>query len=79
MDQCCEGKATELAGVRLRQGYVLVDVLAVNATMFCVEFGAGLLSGSTALLADSRVFSAMRARSAPGARARTRDRDHPRR
>jgi cation diffusion facilitator family transporter len=53
MDQCCETKATELAGIRQRQGRVLVAVLAVNATMFCVEFGAGLLSGSTALLADS--------------------------
>ncbi len=53
MDQCCEAKATELAAVRLRQGRVLAIVLAVNLTMFCVEFGAGLLSGSTALLADS--------------------------
>jgi cation diffusion facilitator family transporter len=32
---------------------VLVAVLAINLAMFCVEFGAGLLSGSTALLADS--------------------------
>jgi cation diffusion facilitator family transporter len=31
----------------------LATVLAVNVSMFCVEFGAGLLSGSTALLADS--------------------------
>jgi cation diffusion facilitator family transporter len=31
----------------------LAVVLAVNLTMFCVEFGAGLLSGSIALLADS--------------------------
>jgi len=53
MDQCCETKATELAAVRSRQGNVLIVVLAVNATMFCVEFGAGLWSGSTALLADS--------------------------
>ena len=53
MDQCCETKATELAAIRLRQGRVLVAVLTINATMFCVEFGAGLLSGSTALLADS--------------------------
>jgi len=53
MDPCCEAKATELAALRLRQGRVLVVVLAVNAAMFCVEFGAGLLSGSTALLADS--------------------------
>jgi cation diffusion facilitator family transporter len=53
MDPCCEAKANELAAVRLRQGRVLVLVLGVNAAMFCVEFGAGLLSGSTALLADS--------------------------
>ncbi len=52
-DQCCEAKATELAAVRLRQGSVLAVVLAVNVAMFCVEFGAGLLSRSTALLADS--------------------------
>ena len=53
MDQCCESKASELAALRLRQSRVLAVVLAVNLTMFCVEFGAGLLSGSTALLADS--------------------------
>ena len=53
MDQCCENKTSELAGLRLRQSRVLAVALAVNLTMFCVEFGAGLLSGSTALLADS--------------------------
>lgn len=53
MDQCCETKASELATLRLRQSRVLAAVLAVNLTMFCIEFGAGLLSGSTALLADS--------------------------
>jgi cation diffusion facilitator family transporter len=53
MDQCCEAKATELSALRVRQGRVLVAVLAINASMFLVEFGAGLLSGSTALLADS--------------------------
>jgi cation diffusion facilitator family transporter len=53
MDQCCETKASELAALRLRQSRVLAVVLAVNLTMFCIEFGAGLLSGSTALLADS--------------------------
>ncbi|NNL65006.1 MAG: cation transporter [Myxococcales bacterium] len=50
MDSCCEAKASELAG---RQKRVLVAVLAVNAVMFCVEFGAGLWVGSSALLADS--------------------------
>ena len=53
MDRCCESKADELAALRLRQGRVLATVLVVNATMFLVEFGAGILSGSTALLADS--------------------------
>ena len=53
MDDCCDSKAEELAALRLRQGRVLVIVLAVNASMFCVEFGAGVVAGSTALLADS--------------------------
>lgn len=53
MDDCCESKTSELAALRLRQGRVLVIVLVVNALMFCVEFGGGLLAGSTALLADS--------------------------
>ncbi|MCP4904978.1 MAG: cation transporter [bacterium] len=53
MDPCCETKADELAPLRLRQGRILVAVLIINALMFCVEFGAGLLSGSAALLADS--------------------------
>jgi cation diffusion facilitator family transporter len=53
MDECCEAKADELAALRVRQGRVLGIVLAVNLTMFFVEFGVGLLAGSTALLADS--------------------------
>jgi len=52
-DACCENKTEELAALRQRQSRVLVIVLAVNLSMFCVEFGAGLVSGSTALLADS--------------------------
>ena len=53
MDDCCETKAGELAVMRSRQARVLVVVLVVNFAMFGIEFGAGLLSGSTALLADS--------------------------
>jgi cation diffusion facilitator family transporter len=53
MDPCCEAKASDLAALRSRQGRVLAIVLAVNAAMFCVEFGAGLVSRSSALLADS--------------------------
>jgi cation diffusion facilitator family transporter len=53
MDDCCEAKAGELDAIRSRHGRVLVAILAVNALMFIVEFGAGLVSGSSALLADS--------------------------
>jgi cation diffusion facilitator family transporter len=53
MDPCCEAKASELTALRLRQSRVLAAVLAINLAMFCVEFAAGLLAGSTALLADS--------------------------
>ncbi|MBW2383544.1 MAG: cation transporter [Deltaproteobacteria bacterium] len=53
MDQCCEAKGYELATIRGAQGRVLTIVLAVNAAMFFVEFGAGIFAGSTALLADS--------------------------
>ena len=53
MTECCEAKASELLALQVRQWRVLAAVLAINATMFCIEFGAGLLSGSTALLADS--------------------------
>ncbi len=53
MDQCCEAKTEELVALRVQQGRILWIVLAVNAVMFCVEFGAGYLASSTALLGDS--------------------------
>ncbi|HWN81074.1 MAG TPA: cation transporter, partial [Candidatus Udaeobacter sp.] len=53
MDECCEAKAQDLAVLRARQGRVLTIVLVVNFVMFCVEFGAGWMAGSTALLGDS--------------------------
>ena len=53
MDQCCEAKAQELAALRDQQRRVLAAALVINLAMFFVEFGAGLLSGSSALLADS--------------------------
>jgi cation diffusion facilitator family transporter len=53
MDACCETKSGELAVLRTRQRRVLIAVLAINALMFCIEFGAGVLAGSTALLGDS--------------------------
>lgn len=48
MDSCCNQ-----ATVSQQQRSVLIAVLAINAAMFCVEFGAGLVARSTALLGDS--------------------------
>lgn len=53
MDDCCEGKTSELQLLRTRQGRVLKWVLFINAVMFLVEGLAGLLADSSALLADS--------------------------
>ncbi len=53
MKSCCEAKASELEKLRLKQGRVLKIVLAVNAVMFLIEATFGVLSKSTALLADS--------------------------
>ncbi|MEH6386412.1 MAG: cation diffusion facilitator family transporter [Pseudomonas profundi] len=53
MDSCCENKSGELAQLRASQSRVLYIVLAINAVMFCVEFTAGWIASSTALLGDS--------------------------
>lgn len=54
-DHCCSSKEQELE-VLARQGEqrrVLVVVLLINALMFVAEFGAGIIAGSTALMADA--------------------------
>lgn len=54
-DSCCSSKAGELEQLA-RQGEqrrVLVTVLVINAVMFVAEFGAGAITGSTALMADA--------------------------
>ena len=48
MTECCE-----VQPVHDRQQRVLRVVLAINAAMFLVELGAGIVAHSTALLADS--------------------------
>lgn len=53
MGECCHDKACALAALRERQGRTLRIVLAINAVLFLVEFGAGLLASSTSLMADS--------------------------
>src|SRR5687768_15020388 len=52
---CCEHKGHELA-LAARQAAtrkVLITVLAINSVMFFVEFGAGIVASSAALMADS--------------------------
>jgi len=59
MDDCCQNKASEIAQLRERQARVLKIVLAINAAMFVIEFTAGAVAHSTALMADSIDMVAM--------------------
>ena len=54
-DDCCSEKAgaIEQLAAREDQRRVLIAVLAINTFMFVLEFGAGVIAGSTALMADS--------------------------
>ncbi len=61
MKDCCEPPALDPGASHaryLRQRRALWLVLAINATMFCVEIIAGWFAGSTALLADALDFLA---------------------
>ena len=53
MDACCEAKEEELRTLGAQHKNVFTIVLVVNAVLFVVEAGAGLLAHSTSLLADS--------------------------
>ena len=52
MTACCD-KECEIEALRKTQSTTLRIVLGINAVMFAVELTAGLVAGSTALLADS--------------------------
>lgn len=54
-DHCCSAKGAELERLaqQASQRRVLIAVLLINAVMFVVEFGAGMVAGSTALMADA--------------------------
>ena len=54
-DHCCQAKGAELERLASQadQRRVLVIVLLINAVMFVAEFGAGLIAGSAALMADA--------------------------
>lgn len=53
MADCCEDKACAIEALKGRQSSTLKAVLGINAVMFIVEFAAGVISGSTALLSDA--------------------------
>jgi cation diffusion facilitator family transporter len=53
MGSCCQEKSCDLAKLRKEQAKVLWIVLAVNAVMFLIEFGSGLIAHSIALTSDS--------------------------
>jgi cation diffusion facilitator family transporter len=55
MDDCCAGRERELRRIAQQrdQRRVLLVVLTLNAIMFVTEFGAGVVAGSAALMADA--------------------------
>lgn len=53
MSDCCSSAGCETAKLREGQAATLKAVLVINAVMFAAELTAGLVAGSTALLADS--------------------------
>lgn len=54
-DDCCSKKGVTIAALAVKrdQRRVLIIVMLINFIMFGVEFGGGLIAGSTALMADS--------------------------
>ncbi len=53
MSSCCTETSCEIDKLREKQSKTLVVVLAINCVMFVVEFSAGVIASSTALMADS--------------------------
>lgn len=53
MTDPCTTECCQLDALERRQKKTLKAVLGINATMFVVELSAGLIAGSSALLADS--------------------------
>ena len=54
-DHCCHAKGEDLAQMARRRDIrrVLIMVLAINSAMFILEFTAGIIAHSAALMADS--------------------------
>lgn len=54
-DDCCSKRGDTIAALAVKrdQRRVLIIVMVINFVMFLVEFGGGLMAGSSALMADS--------------------------
>jgi Co/Zn/Cd efflux system component len=53
MGSCCNDTACEIDKLREKQSKTLKIVLMINCVMFVVEFAAGFIASSAALMADS--------------------------
>jgi cation diffusion facilitator family transporter len=53
MSSCCNETANAIEKLRAKQSSTLKIVLAINCIMFVVEFSAGFVASSIALMADS--------------------------
>lgn len=53
VSSCCEEAGCEITKLRESQSKMLIIILAINSLMFVVEFSAGVVASSIALMADS--------------------------
>ncbi|MFT5210543.1 MAG: cation diffusion facilitator family transporter [Flavobacterium sp.] len=53
MSNCCEEAGCEITKLRENQSRILIIILIINALMFLIEFSAGVIASSIALMADS--------------------------
>lgn len=53
MSNCCEEAGCEITKLRESQSRILIIILVINALMFVIEFSAGVIASSIALMADS--------------------------
>ena len=53
MSNCCEKAGCEITKLRESQSRILIIILVINALMFVIEFSAGVIASSIALMEDS--------------------------
>lgn len=55
--ECCRNKNCEINDMRNGHAHVLWAVLAISGAMFLIEIVAGIMTNSTALLAEFFVYA----------------------